>query len=94
MAVPQGIKNSLDRYVKEGTPTGGFLYAVLSNDLFEAFGRADIDNRMSLFDICSYIYGELPSTCHGSREIVNEWIDKFTKKETENGEVQKKTDGG
>lgn len=83
MPIPQHTKEGLDRYVKEGIPTGDFLYAVLTNDLFEACGRADIYNQENLFDICSYIYNHLPSTCWGSREAVKEWIDAFRKKEKE-----------
>lgn len=72
--IPEDIKQSLEKYTQQRIPTGGFLYAVLSNDLFEAFGRADNENRLLLFNICSYIYNELPSTCWGSKEKVNNWL--------------------
>jgi hypothetical protein len=65
---------TLDRYVTHGIPTGGFLEAVLANDLMESFGHADMGNRLTLFEICSYVYNELPSGCHGSYEIVGKWI--------------------
>jgi hypothetical protein len=68
------IKESIDRYVAERVPTGGFLKAVLENDLMEAFGRADEDNRLDLFEICSYIYNNIPNICHGSPEKVKEWL--------------------
>jgi len=68
------IKDSLDRYVSDGVPTGGFLYAVLTNNLMDAFGRADEENRYDLFDICSYVYNKMPGSCWGSKEIVDEWI--------------------
>lgn len=70
-------KESLDRYATQGVPTGDFLRAVLSNDLTEAFGRADDDNRRDMYDICSYVYNELPSPCHGSPEKVTAWIQRF-----------------
>ena len=63
--IKQSTLVTLDRYVKEGIPTGDFLYAVLSNILMESFGRADNENRESLFEICSYIYNELPASCLG-----------------------------
>lgn len=69
------IKDSLDLYAKHGCPTGGFLAAVLSNDLKDACARADSDNRHAIFDIVSYIYNNLPSGCWGSRERVRAWID-------------------
>jgi len=64
----------LRRYVDDRCPTGDFLYAVLSNDLFEAMGRADENNRAALFDICKYIWNELPSICWGSPEKVRAWF--------------------
>ena len=74
-----GIKPStyltLKRYAENRIPTGGFLKAVLSNDLFEAVGRADWDNRKSLHEICSHIYNNLPAGCWGSEAIVETWLE-------------------
>ncbi len=72
--IPQNTKESLDRYVNDRIPTGSFLYAVLTNDLFEATGRADSSNEVALFQICQYIYNELPSGCWGGPERVKEWL--------------------
>jgi len=72
--MPEYTKKALDLYVSDRIPTGGFLCAVLTNDLFEAVGRADIQNRYALFQICNYIYNEIPSTCWGSPERVREWL--------------------
>ena len=66
--------DSLDRYVDHRIPTGGFLYAVLTNNLFEAFGRADRENSDTLREICDYIYSELPAGCWGSMEKVAWWL--------------------
>jgi len=68
------IKMSIDRYAKEHCPTGNFLRLVLENDLMGAFGRADSDNLRDMFDICNYIYNNIPSTCHGSPAIVKAWL--------------------
>ena len=78
--IQRHIKESIDLYVSEGVPPGVFLTAVLSNDLMEALGRADRENRETLYDICGYIYNEIPSACHGSPEKVKGWLD--FKKET------------
>ena len=64
--IREDVKESLDAYAKEGRPTGGFLEAVLSNDLMGALGRADLQNRYDIFDICSYVYNHCPANCHGS----------------------------
>ena len=69
------IKESLDAYVAMGRPTGGFLEAVLCNNLMEAVGRADPYNLGTLHQICGYVYNEIPGNCHGSPEIVRAWYD-------------------
>ena len=68
------FKESIDAYVDTGRPTGGFLEAVLSNNLFEAIGRADGRALDNLPHIVCYIYNETPSGCNGSNSKVNEWI--------------------
>jgi len=72
--IPPHAKAGLDAYVKDGIPTGGFLRAVLSNDLKEAFGRADIENRTHMFEIVNYVYNDVPVRCQGSWKIVNAWL--------------------
>ena len=69
------VKWSLDNYVSQGIPTGGFLQAVLENNLFEAFARADSENLRDLQEIIQYCYQRLPSSCWGSPENVREWLD-------------------
>lgn len=70
----ESTKASLDRYVKDKIPTGDFLQAVLENNLFNAFGRADDENRKDLREIIRYIYHELPGDCWGSPEKVKNWL--------------------
>lgn len=67
-------KYGIDNYVEHGVPTGSFLRAVLENNLMEAMGRADLDNRACLFTICDYIYNNTPSDCHGSPQKVKDWL--------------------
>lgn len=75
--VPEHNIDALWLYVNHGIETGGFLRAVLENDLMESFGHADIENRHHLFEICSFIYNELPTGCHGSCEKVQKWLASF-----------------
>ena len=72
--VSNDIVESLDRYVDHRIETGSFLRACLENNLMEAFGRADAFNSINLKNICMYIYNEIPSSCHGSREVVAAWL--------------------
>ena len=72
--VPQEIKDSLQRYVEDYVPTGGFLQSVLENDLTGAFARADARNFEVLGHIVGYVYNSVPATCHGSAKIVELWL--------------------
>jgi hypothetical protein len=68
---------SLWRFATHGVPCGGFLTAVLENDLMEAMNRADESSRANLFNICSFVYNDLPAGCHGSREAVAKWAERI-----------------
>ncbi len=72
--IPEFTKETIDRYVKDHCHPGGFVYAVLSNDLAEAFARADDNNSFFMKDIVSYIYNHIPINSWGSKEIVDSWL--------------------
>ncbi len=74
--LPEPLQGGLQRYIENRIEPGGFLRAVLENDLAGAFGRADILNRARMFEIVSWLYNEAPSICWGSREAVKRWLDK------------------
>ena len=67
------LKAALDRYIEHGCPVGHFLTAVLSNDLREACGRADLPSRGLLWLYVQYLYNEAPAICWGSPAKVKEW---------------------
>jgi len=69
------VIDSIRKYVERRLPPGGFVQAVLSNDLQDAVLRADGDNLLTIPAIVSYVYHEVPSNLWGSREAVNAWID-------------------
>lgn len=72
--IPERILAGLTRYASYGTPTGHFLRAALENNLREAVLRADTNSLAALRDIVLFIYNEMPSDCHGSKEKVEAWI--------------------
>jgi len=74
--LPEHIRDAMQRYIESRIPPGGFLTAVLNNDLAGAFARADHINRMHLYDIVRFLYNEAPSTCWGSPERVKRWLQK------------------
>lgn len=78
--IPKLIKQGIDRYAKKGVPTGGFLKAVLCNDLFEAVGRAGDESESALKQIVQYVYNEIPGNCWGSLEQYDAWIEKHIAK--------------
>lgn len=73
--IPDHTKGALERYVIRGIGPGGFLTAVLSNDLKGACTRADIENRDALFSIVSWLMNYAPSGCWGSKERVSDWLE-------------------
>ena len=74
--VPEHDHDSLIQYVLRGRPVGDFLQAVLENNLTEAFGRADDTNRRCLFEICAWLYNEMPSNAWGSPAKYSAWINQ------------------
>lgn len=73
--LPEHIRGAMKRYIEDRLQPGGFLEAVLSNDLAGACGRADHINRDRLQDIVSFLYNEAPTTCWGSPERVKAWLE-------------------
>jgi hypothetical protein len=73
--IPYYTMESLIIYAMHSVATGGFLEAVLSNDLFKAVSRADDENQERLADIVKFIYNHLPNGCYGSYEHYRTWLD-------------------
>ncbi len=72
--LPEGLRDGVKRYIEHHIPPGGFLEAVISNQLSEAFGRADEQNRRRLYEIVGWFYNYAPSTCWGSPEKYQIWL--------------------
>jgi hypothetical protein len=71
---PPSVVRSVSNYLHHGLEPGSFVRACLENDLRGAFANADHQNRLCLFDIVSYLYNDIPSTCWGSVERVKAWL--------------------
>jgi hypothetical protein len=72
--LPESLQEGMRLYIEDRVETGGFLRAVLSNDLRTACERADAENQRALFDIVAWIYNNAPSNCWGSTAAVAAWI--------------------
>lgn len=67
------VAMSLIRYVENREPTGDFLRAFLSNNLFMTFTRHD--GLTDLKDLFRWLYNDAPGGCWGSPEKYDSWID-------------------
>lgn len=74
--VPAHCRAGLLEYIEHGTPVGGFLTALLSNDLKETYARADDENRGAVLSYVQFLYSHAPSTCWGSPKRVEDWIEQ------------------
>lgn len=72
--LPPHMVDGIKLYVEHGIEPGSFMYAVLTNDLRGAIGRADHINQNHIADIVSWLTSEVPSACWGSPERVRNWI--------------------
>ena len=72
--LPEHMQDGMRRYIERGIEGGGFMTAVLCNDLMGALGKADEINHHALFDYGRFLYNEVPSSCWGSPEKVNAWL--------------------
>ncbi len=72
--LPSHIRAGARRYIEDGVKPGGFLAAVICNDLQEAFAWADDINRECLREVVRFFYNEAPSDCWGSRNAMGEWM--------------------
>ncbi len=72
--IPDFMVNLLERYIHEGKNPGGFLLAVIENDLKKACMFADENNILLLPAYASYLYNEAPSNCWGSPKEVMVWV--------------------
>lgn len=72
--IPAHCRGGLLDYINHHIPTGRFLYAVLSNDLRDAYGRADDINRAHILDYVTYLWNCAPDACWGSPERVDAWL--------------------
>ncbi len=76
ITLPDHLRESLNAYIEQGRPTGGFLQACIENDMKEAFGRADENNLLIIPAIVGYLYNEAPQGCWGYKGAFTAWLEK------------------
>lgn len=60
--MPEHMTHAAREWVERGRRPGGFLWAVLQNDLMEAFKRADTENTLAMRTWAQWVY-DLPMAC-------------------------------
>lgn len=72
--VPPHLHDGLLNYILHGRATGGFLTAVLRNDLLGAVTRADIESTLGLKPLVMWLAEYAPSACWGSSANQEGWL--------------------
>ncbi len=72
--IPAHMHEGITAYVETRRPVGGFLAALLSNDLIRAAGRADDENAAALMGWVRFLYNYAPGNCWGSPAAVKAWL--------------------
>lgn len=82
--IPERMMGGIQRYVEHGIEPGGFLTAIIQNNLSQAIGQADTENMKNIPAFVAYFYNECPIGCWGSKEKMESWIESFKQKESNN----------
>lgn len=80
--IPEQMRPGLLHWIEDGTPPGHFLSAVLRNDLYQAFTRADDDNVFRIQSYIKFLYNHAPGNCWGSVAHFEDWKKYHGLKET------------
>ena len=71
--LPEHMREPARLYIEEGELPGGFLTAVLCNDLVEAFDQADEENKSRMSDWVLWLYNDIPMPAWGTPTKVLAW---------------------
>jgi len=71
--LPERFAGDMALWIEYGVAPGGFLQAVLTNDLRDTFARADYQSVREVAGIVSWLYNEAPAGCWGSPADCAAW---------------------
>lgn len=76
--ISKSLRKGVADYIAYGYHPGGFLSAVIANDLYLAATRADFENRQNLADIARWVYLAFDSShvarlAYGSLDAIDRW---------------------
>ena len=73
VGVPEHLRYGIARYVSHGVSPGGFLCAVIDNNLSRAIGNGDDVSRAAIVEIVGWFYNEAPRGCWGDAKRHKAW---------------------
>lgn len=73
--VPAHLGPGLKRYIDQGIRPGGFLVALITNNLSDAVAKADDVSIAALKPLVNFLHWYAPTGCHGSPLEMSLWIE-------------------
>ena len=67
-------QEAIFNYLVYGWEPGGFLTAVMANDLYRAATVADVENIKRLAHVARFVVYALPHGCYGNYDQVKTWL--------------------
>jgi hypothetical protein len=71
--LPVHMQEAARLWVEYAASPGRFLFAVLNNNLVNAFNCADEKNLAEMRAWVSWLYNDIPGDCWGSKEKITAW---------------------
>ena len=72
--VPGYMQDGLTSYFNDHRAPGGFLTAVLENDLMMAFSKADLTNTHTMHTYAKWLFNHADTGAYGSKAKVKAWL--------------------
>lgn len=88
--IPKHTQDALEDYLIRGYPPGGFLTAILTNDLYRAVASADHANKTNITAITDWVLNYAPERSWGSPDMVQMWLDDEDNRRTKFSEATQK----
>jgi hypothetical protein len=77
--IPAWTRGEVVRFLVYGIPTGGYLMAVLSNDLKATFAQGDDENLEGLKGLMTWLHSFAPAIAKGSEKAYIAWLGREDK---------------
>lgn len=87
LGLPEYMWQGVEDYLMRGWEPGGFLTAVITNDLKGAFSRADMTNEHLIKEWVQFMYWHMPAISQGDRESMEFWMNKVAEENVDRAAV-------